>query len=364
MARIQAIDALRGTVMIIMALDHVRDFFNISAASFSPEDLSRTTPALFLTRWITHFCAPVFVFTAGMGAYFWFQQQERTKAQLSTFLWTRGVWLILLELTAMRLVLNFNFSPSFPILLTILWALGISMVINAALIHLPLRVLAGFSIAVIALHNCLDGIKLPVLHQPGLFHLAGFTFLFGYPVVPWFAVMSAGFCFAAIYGRGFTLKIGIVLTIAFLLIRALNVYGDPMPWSTRNFPILSFLRCAKYPPSLDFLLMTLGPALVYLAWLGTRKFSPANPLIVFGRVPLFFFLVHFYLIRALALAAGWLRFGDISFMLRPMPFPHGFGLSLPGTYCVWILLVVGLYRPCRWFAGVKARRHEWWLSYL
>jgi uncharacterized membrane protein len=373
-SRYPAIDALRGTVMIIMALDHIREFFHIGAMSFQPENLARTTAALFLTRWITHFCAPVFMFTAGMGAYFWWQRNH-TKAQLSTFLLTRGLWLLFLEVTVMRLALNFNFSGSSPVLLLVLWALGSSMIILAALVHLPIRLLAVLSIAVIALHNCLDGTKLPVLHQPGAFPLAGWVFVVGYPLIPWFAVMSAGFCFGAIYRREVAMKIGLALTIAFVVIRTANIYGDPVPWSVQSsgvFTALSFLRCLKYPPSLDFLLMTLGPALMFLAWLDRRRLSVTNPLIVFGRVPLFYFVVHFYVVHIVAILMAWLRYGQVSFMLNPLPsmggspksFPPNFGYDLWVVYVVWVVIVASLYPLCRWFAGVKARRRDWWLSYL
>ena len=373
-SRYPAVDALRGAVMIIMALDHIRDFFNSDAMLFSPEDLSRTTPAIFLTRWITHFCAPVFMFTAGMGACFWLQRHP-SKRQLSMFLLTRGLWLVILELTVMRLALNFNFSLRYPFLLIVLWALGCSMIILAALIYLPVRWLATLSIAVIVLHNCLDGMNLPVLHRSGPIFIGGLVFAAGYPLIPWFAVMSAGFCFGEIYSRKLTWKIGLGLTIAFVLIRAANVYGDPSPWSVQRsgvFTVLSFLRCTKYPPSLEFLLMTLGPALLFLAWLDKRQLSPANPLIVFGRVPLFYFVIHFYLIHIVLVVMTWFRYGRIDFMWGPLPsmggslkaFPPNFGYNLRVVYVVWILIVASLYPLCRWFAGVKARRHDWWLSYL
>jgi uncharacterized membrane protein len=360
--------------MIIMALDHIRDFFNSDAMLFSPEDLSRTTPLLFLTRWITHFCAPVFMFTAGMGAYFWLQRHH-SKAQLSKFLLTRGLWLVILELTAMRLALNFNFSMRYPFLLIVLWALGASMIILAALIHLPIRWLAVLSVAVIALHNCLDGINLPVLHRGGAIHFAGLVFAAGYPLIPWFAVMSAGFCFGEIYLRRMSLKIGLALTIAFVLIRAANIYGDPSPWSVQSsavFTVLSFLRCTKYPPSLDFLLMTLGPALMLLAWLNGRRLSDANPLIVFGRVPLFYFVVHFYTVHIVLVLMTWFRYGQVDFMWSPLPsmggslkaFPPNFGYGLWVVYVMWALIVASLYPLCRWYAGVKVRRRDWWLSYL
>jgi len=363
--------------MIIMALDHIRDFFHSGAMLFSPEDLSRTTPVIFLTRWITHFCAPVFMFTAGMGAYFWLQR-HKSKMDLSKFLLTRGLWLVILEVTVMRLALNFNYSWRYPILLIVLWALGCSMMILGGLIYFPIRWLAVLSIATIALHNCLDGVNLPVLHRPGAVHFAGLVFAAGYPLIPWFAVMSAGFCFGEVYvrgGRRLTWKIGLGLTIAFVVVRALNIYGDPAPWSAQSSPVfsmLSFLRCTKYPPSFDFLLMTLGPALMYLAWLDGRGFSDANPLIVFGRVPLFFFLVHFYVVHIVAVLMAWVRYGRVDFMWGPLPsmggamkaFPTNFGYRLWVVYVLWISIVVALYPLCRWFAGMKARRREWWLSYL
>ncbi len=204
-SRVAGIDALRGAVMVIMALDHVRDFFHVGAMSFSPTDLTKTTPALFLTRWITHFCLPVFMFAAGMGAFLWWRQRDHTKAQLSRFLWTRGLWFVVLELTVMRLAYDFNFSLRFLILLLILWIFGICMIAMAALIYLPLRWLAALSVIVIALHNCLDGISASqfgsgawlwnLIHQPGIVTFAGHPVLVTYTVVPWIAVMGAGLLF-------------------------------------------------------------------------------------------------------------------------------------------------------------------------
>ncbi len=386
--------------MIVMALDHIRDFFHIDAMFFSPTDLARTYPALFFTRWITHFCAPVFVFTAGMGA-FLLLRRNRTNGQLardaftrtSRFLWTRGVWLILLELTVMRLAYNFNFSFRFPILLLILWVIGASMIVLAALIHLPLRVLATLSVIIVVLHNCFDGINAAqfgaaaglwnIIHQPGAFSIMRVVFIVGYPLVPWVAVMSAGFCFAQVFKREpvsrrrILLRTGLTLTIAFIAIRAANVYGDPVPWSPQKsgvFTLLSFLNCTKYPPSLSFLLMTLGPALLALAWFDRIRFRATNPLIVFGRVPLFYFVLHFYAVHVLADVMAWFRYGRASFpfLFQPIPsmggprnlFPPNFGYPLWVVYLVWFAIVVSLYPLCRWFAGIKARRRDWWLSYV
>ncbi len=322
-SRLRSVDALRGAVMVIMALDHVRDFFHVGAMSFAADDLTKTTAALFFTRWITHFCAPTFMFAAGMGAFLW-RQHAHTNRELSRFLLTRGLWLVLLEVTVMRLALNFSVSFRYPILLLVLWALGMSMIALAALVHLPARWLAVFSVAVIALHNCLDGIRgsglWNVIHQPGAIVYHGIVVVVGYPLIPWIAVMSAGFCFGQVLllepatRRRILMRTGLALTVAFLVIRALNIYGNPVPWSTQNsgvFTMLSFLNCTKYPPSLDFLLMTLGPSLVALAWFDQLRLSATNPLVVLGRVPLFYFVVHFYVIHTAVVLAALLRYGTV-----------------------------------------------------
>jgi uncharacterized membrane protein len=382
--RLEALDAWRGLVMVIMALDHVRDFFHAAAMSFPPEDLARTTPILFFTRWVTHFCAPVFMFASGMGAFLWLQRKG-SPAGLSRFLWTRGLWLVVLELTVMRVAYYFSFSPRYPILLVVLWALGGAMIALAVLSRLPLRLLAGVSVSTIVLHNCLDGIQggaiWNLLHRQGAFAVGPALVVVAYPLVPWFAVMAAGFCFGRVLlldgaeRRHILVRAGWALTLAFVLIRAINVYGDPSRWSVRGsavFTLLSFLNCTKYPPSLDYLLMTLGPALLCLAWFDRLDWKAANPLIVFGRVPLFYFVVHFYAIHALAVAMAWARYGYLPVLFGPLPnmggprklFPADFGYDLWVVYGVWALIVVLLYPLCRWFASVKARRRDWWLSYL
>ena len=377
-SRLYSLDALRGLVMIIMALDHVRDFVHSQAMLFPPENLTRTTPILFFTRWITHFCAPVFMFAGGMGAFLWAQRNTG----LSRFLWTRGLWLIVLELTVMRLAFYFSFSPAYPVLLTVLWALGASMIALAVLSKLPLRVLGVLSILTIVLHNLLDGVKggalWTVLHRPGAIPIGGTLVMVGYPLIPWIAVMSAGFCFGQIFlltpeqRRRILVRTGAAMTIAFVVLRAINIYGDPSRWSPEVYPVLSFLNCTKYPPSLDYLLMTLGPAMLCLAWFDGLTWRKENPLIVFGRVPLFYFVVHFFAAHAIASAAEGIRYGKFSLMFEPMPnmggprelFPPDFGYDLWVVYVVWALLVIALYPLCRWYAGVKARRQDWWLSYL
>lgn len=386
--RVLSIDALRGLVMIVMALDHVRDFFHRAAMSSSPTDLAVTTPVLFFTRWITHLCAPVFMLTAGIGAYLYWVTGRRTQAQLSWFLASRGLWLIALELTVMQLAYNFDFSSRYPIFLLVLWVLGACMIVLAALVWLPVPVLALLSIAAIALHHLLDGLRSTsplwiLLHQVGAFPFAGRVFIAAYPLVPWFAVMAAGFCLGAVFTadsgtrRRLLLRLGTLMTIAFLVIRAINVYGDPSPWSWQSsatVTILSFLNTTKYPPSLAFLLMTLGPALMLLAWWERGSFSRGHPLIVFGRVPLFYFVAHFYLAHALAVMLAAAVYGSAAwrFMFQPVPsmggpaasFPPGFGYDLWVTYVAWIVVVVALYPACRWFAEVKQRHRSGWLSYL
>lgn len=375
-SRIFSIDALRGLVMIIMALDHVRDFFHVGAMSFSPTDLSRTTPVLFFTRWITHFCLPVFMFAAGMGAFLY--GQRRQKGQLARFLLTRGLWFIVLELTVMQFAYNFNFSFRFLIFLLILWIFGICMVAMAALVYLPMRALAVLSVAIMVLHNCRN-----LLHQPGVIPVAGKPVLVTYTLLPWLGVMAAGYCFAQIFllepqaRQRIMLRLGLALTVAFLVLRAINRYGDPAPWSHQKpaiFTVLSFLNCTKYPGSLNFLLMTLGPSLLVLAYFDRRTFKFANPLIIFGRVPMFYFVLHFYLIHILVVLAAFIRYGSgaAKFIFNLVPsmgspremFPPDFGYSLWVAYGVWILVVVLLYPVCLWFAKVKARRKDWWLSYL
>jgi uncharacterized membrane protein len=382
------VDALRGLVMIIMALDHTRDFFHSSAMTFSPEDLTRTTTVLFFTRWITHICAPVFMFTAGLGAYLW-MRRGHTARELSSFLWTRGLWLVVLELTALRFAFFFSLTQS-TVILTILWALGWSMVALGFLAWIPIRVLAPLSIAIIALHNLADSVRANqfgdaawvwnILHQPGAFRVFGAIVVVAYPLVPWIFVMAAGFCLGPILAlappvrRWWMVRIGLGMTLAFVVIREINIYGDPVRWSTKipGMTALSFLRVTKYPPSLDFLLMTLGPALLLMALLDRLTFSKTNPLIVFGRVPLFYFLLHMLLIHLLTIPFALVHYGRAAFVLSPTPsiggpanlYPPGYGYSLAVVYAVWIGVVAILYPACLWFARLKARRRDWWLGYL
>jgi len=380
--------------MIIMALDHVRDFIHRGAMSgASPTDLLTTTAGLFMTRWVTHFCAPVFMFTAGLGAYFYLRNGERTKGQLSRFLVTRGLWLMFLELTVMQLAYNFNAATSNPIFLLVLWVLGACMIVLAALIWMPITWLTAISVLTIVLHNTLDGIRAQslggwaplwtLLHQVGAFPFAGRILIAPYSLIPWFAVMALGFCAGPIFAmpagdrRRRLLRLGAAATIAFAIVRAINVYGDPARWSaqpTAVFTLLSFLNTTKYPPSLAFLLMTLGPALIAVSFLDRLTLSRSNPLIVFGRVPLFYFVLHFMLAHVAAVVLAIARYGSaaFSFAWQPVPsmggpaklFPPDFGYDLWVAYAVWITIVILMYPLCRWFAQLKERRGDWWLSYL
>ncbi len=383
-ARVPAIDALRGVVMIIMALDHVREYFHADAMLFQPDDLTRTTIALFFTRWITHICAPVFCFLAGTGTYLWARSGRRT-LEVSRFLLARGFWLIVLELTVLRVAMNFSYLHGLW-LLSILWALGWAMIALAGLIWLPLPALAALSVAGMALHNVTD--RLPaaafgrgawlweILHQPGVFEVRPATVLVAYPLVPWVFVMSAGYCFGRVIAmdardrRRRIIQLGWLLTLAFGLIRFVNRYGDPRPWRVvPGVTWLSFLRITKYPPSLDFLLITLGVALLLLASLDRVPLSRQNPLLVFGGVPLFYFLGHLVLLHALAVVLALARYGTASFLFGPLPdlggtFPAGYGYSLPVVYVVWGTVVMLMYPACRWFARVKQQRRDWWLRYL
>jgi uncharacterized membrane protein len=390
--RIQSVDALRGLIIVIMALDHVRDYTSIAAMNFSPTDLSRTTSAIFFTRWITHFCAPVFAFTAGIGAFFWYQH-GRTLAQLSRFLFTRGLWLMLLEVTVLRFIMFFQWQWHGAVfVLTVFWMLGLSMVVLAALVYLPAKLLGPVSLIVIASHDLFDGVDparfgrlaplWDILHQQAAIPVRGAIFVTAYPLVPWLAVMALGFCCGSIFvwdslrRRRFLIRGGLLLSVLFIVLRAWNHYGDPSPWSSQSsklFTLLSFLNTTKYPPSLSFLLMTLGPALLVLALLEHRSFSLANPLIVFGRVPFFFFLFHFSLAHSFAILLGLFRYGPRSFLLLPAPsiggppelFPSGYGFRLPIVFSIWLAVVLISYPACRWYAGVRARRRDlWWLTYL
>lgn len=383
--RLDSVDLLRGIVMVIMALDHTRDYF--SNVMFDPTDLSKTNAVLFLTRWITHFCAPVFFFLAGTGA-FLSTLRGKTRGELARFLVTRGLWLVFLELTFIRWFgWDFNLDiHNFGLL--VIWALGWSMVALAGLIYLPRRALIAFGLIMVVGHNLLDKItpekfgKLRwlwiVLHTPDGFEpMKGINAFVMYPLIPWIGVMALGYCLGTHLlkeppqRQKFLLRLGAIVTLAFIALRAVNVYGDASKWSfqpNRWYTILSFLNCTKYPPSLLYLLMTLGPALMALALLDRTSGSWRKPFLAVGRVPMFYYLLHLPLIHLLAIIFSWIRYGRPAAILYGNP-PHadpppGFGYNLLVVYLVWIGVVAMLYPVCSWFAAVKKRRKDVWLSYF
>jgi uncharacterized membrane protein len=332
------------------------------------------------------------MFCAGTGAFLRLERggtRGGTRGDLARFLVTRGLWLVLLEFTVERAGFFFQIGLD-PLFLLILWALGMSMIALAALVFLPYTALLGVSLAMIALHNLLDAVTPAqfgafgwlwrILHVQGLL-IPRPTVIVAYPLVPWIGVMAAGYCFGRAYclpaeqRRTLLMALGLALTATFVIVRALNVYGDPNPWSSQHsavYTALSFLNTTKYPASLAFLLMTLGPAILFLAWADRFRLPERNPLLVLGRVPLFYFLLHIPVIHAVAIVLTWFRYGAAPFLFTPPPtlgtprsvFPPDYGWDLWVVYAVWITVVVALYPACLWFMRLRARRRDWWLSYL
>ncbi len=390
--RLLSVDILRGLVMVVMAIDHTRDY--LTNVPFQPEDITHTWPALFFARWITHFCAPMFFFLAGTGA-FLYRNRTGSLGRISKFLWTRGLWLIFLEWTVIEY--GWTFVPwAFG---GVIWSLGCSMVILAAVVWLPEKLILAFGLLLICLHDLFDPIKSaqlgsfawlwPILHRRGMIPQVHFFVLF--PLIPWVGVMAAGYVFGRLLLRDpkarqrIVIWFGVLLTLAFVVLRAFNTYGNPPAGVAASSPgawyplpsfmmsVVYFLDVEKYPPSLQFLLMTIGPSLILLGLLDrVSEYSTLgkllNPLLIFGRVPLFFYILHLYLIHLLTIAAAyafhqpvaWLWHGAF-WMNRT---PDGYGHGLPFIYAIWALAVFLLYFPCRWFAELKATKSRWWLSYL
>lgn len=396
--RIFSVDLLRGVVMMIMLLDHTRDFVHHGALEFDPTDLTKTDTAIFLTRWITHFCAPAFVFLSGISIYLQ-KMNGKSNPELSRFLLTRGLWLILLEFTVVRFAVVFNFDYAFFGMAQVIWVIGVSMIVMAGLIYLPLKVVGIFGLAMIVLHNLLDRYSLPseiafsgtadlgqslwlVLHQMGAVGLgsSGMTIFFAYPLIPWIGVMAAGWAFGSIYTweverrRKYLYTIGIAATLLFIGLRLTNLYGDPAPWSpqpTTTFTLLSFLNTTKYPPSLLFLLMTLGPSLIVLAATdGINGKAPWQRIAVtFGQVPMFFYILQWFVAHGAGVLLNFLAGKPVGYLFMNFgeniqAAPPDYGFSLWVVYAAWIGGLILLYPLCWWYGNYKRRNKHWMLSYL
>jgi len=376
-------------VMIIMALDHVRMYFAQRTWYSEPTNLSTTTPLLFFTRWITHFCAPVFVFLTGLSAFLYGSNKTNMK-QVAWFLFTRGVWLVLAELTIVNFAWTFDITFSFRIL-QVIWAIGLSMIVFSVLVFLPIKIIMVLGVVIIFGHNLFDHIEANgnsmsdliwyVLHQPNTLFLQKTLVSLVYPVLPWLGLMAVGYGFGMFYEREYSAEerrrwfvgIGSSAVLLFLVLRGFNLYGEPRPWRAQNtafFTLLSFLNTTKYPPSLHFLLMTIGPALIALALSEKVKNKITTPILVFGKVPFFFYIIHLYLIHTLALLALVFSGRDWhEYILSAQGLSSGtlsnFGFRLEAVYIVWILVLLLLYPLCRWYQRYKEKNPaKWWLSYL
>src|SRR5262245_50679877 len=388
--RLTALDTVRGLVIVLMALDHVRDFV-MTAAVQDPTADPAASPLLFATRWITHFCAPTFVFLAGTSA--GLMAGRKTPSELASFLVKRGLWLIALEV--LLISITWTFAPMGVaeaggytyVALQVIWVIGASMVVLAGAQFLGRRACLALGVAILLGQNLLDPVwpaatttggtaaAWAVLHSRQAYEVGAFRIFFSYPLLPWIGVMLVGYGAASLFElaenlrRQRLVRIGIGLIIAFILIRALNVYGDPQPWNrdagNTAASIMSFLGTTKYPPSLLYVLMTLGPAAIACAFVD-RIYGPLrNVLATLGRAPLAFYVAHLYLIHAAAIGLGVAEgFAAGQFLTHYRYFPEGFGVGLAGVYLIWIAVIAVLYPLCRWVAAVKARRRNWWLSYV
>ena len=384
--RMVSIDLLRGIVMVLMALDHVREYFHAPAFIYDPLDLSKTSIAIFLTRWITHYCAPIFMLLTGTSA-FLVGERKGTKA-LSKFLFTRGLFLIFLELTVINFAWNFNIHfPEFDFL--VLWSLGFSMIALSGLVYLPKRIILAIAILLIACHNLFDTVHLAgkgiaafiwsLLHEPGFFSFAGKNFFVLYPIMPWVGTIALGYSLGNLYSKNVVaekrkktlLWLGISSLLLFIIIRSVNIYGDAALWSKQSsfgFTILSFINVSKYPPSLLYLLVTIGPALIFLALSETLTGKISKLFSVYGRVAMFYYILHIYLIHLLAMFATVFcghKWSDMIWGSFDPDGMKGYGFSLPIVYAVWLSVIIILYPLCKWYDGYKtAHKEKWWLSYL
>ena len=391
-SRIESIDLLRGIIMIIMALDHVRDYFHAYSYNYDPTDLQHTSAPIFLTRWITHFCAPLFMLLAGISACLYGLKNGR-KA-LSFFLFTRGLWLVIVELFI--ITLEWTFNPHYPsFILQVIWAFGISMMALSLLILLPRPVLLAVGILLVAAHNTLDNIHITgdnapallwsVLHDPNFsgFHFGPFHPIIGYPVLPWIGIITLGYCLGGLYAPAVAPEVrkkslrnlGLGAILLFIVLRWTNMYGDAAHWSVQKnflFTLFSFVNTTKYPPSLLYALMTLGPALLFLAYAERPLNRLGSGIKVFGRVPMFFYLLHIPLIHGMAILAAMLSghtaadMVNLTTWVTANPQLKGYGFSLPIVYLVWIVVILLLYPLCLRFSEYKQANqgNKKWLSYF
>lgn len=387
--RITSVDTMRGIVMVIMALDHARDFFHADAFVYDPTDLERTTPVLFFTRFITHFCAPTFVLLAGTAARL--ALQRKSTKELSMFLLTRGLWLVLLEVTVVRFSMFFQLHYD-VIIFQVIWAIGMSMVLLSLAIRLPFNAILAMGLIITFGHDLLHAITLTVndpfvilwtfIHQVNFIELTpGTSALVPYPVLPWFGILLLGYCLGEWYIKDFNdarrrkllVRTGVSAILLFLLLRSFNLYGDPSPWTEQKSPmytLLSFLNVTKYPVSLQYTLVTLGPVLIGLSLLERIKTDALRPLIVFGRVPLFYYVLHFYLLHLGALILYIANSGkniseiDFHFNAGFGGLPVGYGYPLIAAYIAWLAVVLILYPVCKAYNRYKSNHRSWWLSYI
>ncbi|WP_207513384.1 DUF1624 domain-containing protein [Longitalea luteola] len=386
--RVQSIDILRGIVMIIMALDHVRDYFHVDAFQSDPLNPDTTTPILYFTRWITHFCAPTFVFLAGTSAYL--VGTRKTKADLGSFLMKRGLWLILIEVVV--ITLGWTFDPLYrTTILQVIWAIGISMVLLGLAVRLPYWVIFSIGALIVFGHNILDypeaarkndvGFFWDLLHN-GRFDTYAYApnrmLIIAYSFLPWLGIMLMGYCAGRLFEPIVTaqsrqkklLLTGLALIALFVVLRLMNNYGDPFTWTSRSTALgsfLAFMNVQKYPPSLMYTCITLGPALIMLALLENVQNRFAEFVKVFGRVPFFYYVLHIYLIHLATVIAFYIEGYGAKDIAGPTPFlfrPVQFGYDLWAVYIIWIALVLLLYPLCRWYNNYKNTHTQWWLSYL
>lgn len=383
--RIESIDLLKGLVMVIMALDHIRDYFHYSAFYYDPTDPTHSTLPIFLTRFITHFCAPTFCFLAGTSAFM--VGKRKSVTELSSFLLKRGLWLVFIEMTVVNFGWYFDIYFRSPGLLVI-WSLGVSMIVLAGLVHLPRKFILAFSLLLILGHNLLDTVHYKgnvlwsILHEFGIFNLTkGVEFVVAYPIIPWIAVMALGYYFGAFYDKSYDASqrkklfntIGITAIAAFVILRFSNIYGDSVlykDYGSLSKDLISFLNPSKYPPSLDYLLMTLGAAFLFLANAEKLKGKVVDFFSTFGRVPFFYYILHLYVIHLVALlfvqlsGYGW-RIMILEDWVTETPSLKGYGFPLWVVYAVWIGVILLLYPFCKKFDRYKqAHKEKWWLSYL